>query len=476
MNEVSLNVHEFMTVENGTRALYLTREPKLTSRKNSKVVGYNGNCYAGFDGFRELDVETWETVFKWSSENNIGLDESVVDRDPIDHRCSQKGGPWEFFHANSLDKFPDGDYLVSGRRTYAVYKISGTDGTVTWRLGGRKSDFELPFEFSGQHSAKVQGYNTTHTIISFLDNAFGPGDPQITHKFSRGVLVALDTTAMTAEMIAEYPHPNRGYATSRGNMQVLPNSHVWLSWTERSLQSEHASDGSIIMKAGFKPNIESYRSWKLPWIGRPTSPPDVRASTIAKDDAYYTIVHMSWNGATEVKEWHVYHVSGADGQNRTLAATTPRFGFETVVWTEGQASHVLAEAIGTDGHKLGESYVFPTIPTKAILNSGDFNRAGSKSSDSNSTNPHLAASLDNAIHNPLVTFFCGILLILCTISVFHGIRFWMNGESIAAAHRRRMSYDPLYEEDKQDAGLDNERYSMELESRGSRSSLLRNDT
>jgi hypothetical protein len=230
------------------------------------------------------------------------------------------------------------------------------------------------------------------------------------------------------------------------------------------------------MKAGFKPNIESYRSWKLPWIGRPTSPPDVRASTIAKDDAYYTIVHMSWNGATEVKEWHVYPVSGADGQNRTLAATTPRFGFETVVWTEGQASHVLAEAIGTDGHKLGESYVFPTIPTKAILNSGDFNRAGSKSSDSNSTNPHLAASLDNAIHNPLVTFFCGILLILCTISVFHGIRFWMNGESIAAAHRRRMSYDPLYEEDKQDAGLDNERYSMELESRGSRSSLLRNDT
>lgn len=89
-NEVGLNIHEFATVENGTTALYLTREPRRASRKLSKAVGFNGNCYAVWDGIRELNTETWDTTWSWTSENRIGLDESVIARD-----CASPQ-PWDF--------------------------------------------------------------------------------------------------------------------------------------------------------------------------------------------------------------------------------------------------------------------------------------------------------------------------------------------------------------------------------------------
>ena len=96
MNEPKMNMHEFTTVDNGTRALHLFRMPKKASRKNSRVVGYDGECYVDYNGFREMDTETWETVFEWDSEGHIGLDESFVTQDPIDQRCGDPDKPWDF--------------------------------------------------------------------------------------------------------------------------------------------------------------------------------------------------------------------------------------------------------------------------------------------------------------------------------------------------------------------------------------------
>ncbi|KAK5168776.1 uncharacterized protein LTR77_006085 [Saxophila tyrrhenica] len=461
MDEVSLNVHEFATVDDGTRALHLTREPRKTSRENSKAVGYDGECYAGFDGFRELDVETWETVFSWTSEGKIGLDESVVDQEPVEKRCSERGRPWEYVHLNSIDKFSSGDYLLSGRRTNTIYKISGKDGSILWRFGGRKSDFQTPFKFSGQHAARVQSHNDTHTMITMLDNAFGPGVPRTTHNSSRGLIVTLDTTAMTAELITEYPHPNRGYATSRGNMQVLPNGHAWLCWTSHALESEYTTDGSLIMTAGLRPKIDSYRSWKLPWVGRPHYPPDVRGAVVAKDDSFYTIVHMSWNGATDIKEWRVYHTN-EDGKNRTLAATVAKFGFETVVWTEGPASHVLAAAISKDGHILGESYIFPTIPVAKELGAAptDVPTAEDRS------------WMEATARDPFVPFLAGIALpVLAMLAVYASRAFTRSRRRILKPWWKTV-YAPLSTSDKQENDMEDQHENIELGVDDARGPLL----
>ena len=47
-------------------------------------------------------------------------------------------------------------------------------------------------------------------------------------------------------------HPEGGYATSRGMMEMLSSGHAWVCWVTGALQSEHAVDGSTIMKAKFK--------------------------------------------------------------------------------------------------------------------------------------------------------------------------------------------------------------------------------
>ena len=77
-------------------------------------------------------------------------------------------GPWDPYHLNSVAMDEDGDLLVSARHTWAVYKIDPETGDVVWRLGGKRSDFELGpgVRFSWQHDARWRQDGT----LSLFDN------------------------------------------------------------------------------------------------------------------------------------------------------------------------------------------------------------------------------------------------------------------------------------------------------------------
>ena len=198
---------------------------------------------------------------------------------------------------------------MSGRHTDTLYKISSKDGSIVWRLGGKFSDFEFAEHFSGRHDAKVREQNSTHAIISILDNAIRPGEPHTTNDRSRGMVIALhtDVQPMTAEAIQKYDHPHTDYSPGRGNFQIMENGNAFLAWWMRSLISEHAPDGKVLMEASWKPELKSYRSYKFPWVGLPALPPDVHSEAFvtrmeeASIDTVMTSVHISWNGATEGK-------------------------------------------------------------------------------------------------------------------------------------------------------------------------------
>ena len=296
----------------------------------------------------------------------------------------------------------------------------------------------MSFTFSGQHSAKVLETNDTHTTISLLDNAFFPqGHPQATNDMSRGLLVQLDTTTMTAQMLNEYPHPYKGFAMGRGNMQMLPNGNAWLCWTSNPLQSEHAPNGSLIMKANFKANVASYRSFKYPWIGRPSYPPDVHAAIVSKDGQWYTIVHMSWNGATEVYEWNIFHTN-ADGWERNLVATVPRRGFETSTWTDGHGSHVFVEALDKNGNVLGKSNTFASLPPRS----------------SGSTGSAQESYFASVMHDSRAAMIFGIFLGIVVGLLAWGIRKWLwplqNGNRLAWWRQKTQAYDALTGEHEED--------------------------
>ena len=315
------NSHEFHVVEDGTKALVVYTDMKKASEEESRSVGVEGRCQVACNGINEYDVKTWESTFTWSScaeededgksirgEGHIALDESTLNGGIMEKKCRHN---WDYVHANSVDKTPEGDYLFSCRHSDAIYKISRNDGRIVWRLGGVKSDFQhiANFNFSRQHDIRYREGNATHTIVSILDNAKGMDSFHgTTHPFSRGLLIALDeaSTPMTARVIASYDHPDRGHAFRRGNYQSLPNGNVFMSWAEQGLQSEHSADGKMLMQARLKPDwLGTYRAYKFDgFVGTPDDPPDVVARAVEEDKkedgmGMRTEVFVSWNGATE---------------------------------------------------------------------------------------------------------------------------------------------------------------------------------
>src|SRR5829696_2609971 len=111
---------------------------------------------------QELDIESGEVLFEWHSLEHVGLDETYA-------TVSQDGRPGlDYFHANSIEVDHDNNLIVSARQTFAVYKIDRNTGEVMWRLGGKKSDFEMGpgTRFAFQHDARRQRDGT----ISVFDN------------------------------------------------------------------------------------------------------------------------------------------------------------------------------------------------------------------------------------------------------------------------------------------------------------------
>ncbi|KAK3710114.1 hypothetical protein LTR37_010545 [Vermiconidia calcicola] len=367
------DMHEFNLIEDGSRVLQVISTEHESTVEQAKAIGLGKNetCNSLWKGIQEVDTLTSEPVFTWDARDHLGLDEVTYMPGPYERMCQHN---WDILHLNAVDQFPDGDYLVSSRHTDTLYKISRADGSVVWRLGGKKSDFEFDnndARFSRQHHATVRGQNETHTLVAMFDNAIGTGskNEEASYKNSRGLLLALQHNSSTASIAAQYDHPHGSMTNSRGSFQTLPNGNAFLGWTYHTLISEHTADGRLVMEASLKLPGHCYRSYKFPWVGHPAQPPDVYATTLeVKDDnsSLRTVVYVSWNGATEVASWNLYRSDGS-GNKTELVASVPRQGFETTLVYDVYASHVVAEALDSNEMSLGRSEVVQPIPPSDIL-------------------------------------------------------------------------------------------------------------
>ena len=115
-----------------------------------------------------------------------------------------------------------------------------------WRLGGKKSDFEMGegARFAFQHDAR----RLPDGNISIFDNGttvFENGVPEAVEE-SRGIALELDEQKMIAALVDEYTHPDKQYADAAGNMQVLPNSNVFVGWGRALAISEFSHEGELL--------------------------------------------------------------------------------------------------------------------------------------------------------------------------------------------------------------------------------------
>jgi hypothetical protein len=293
---------------------------------------------------QELDIETGEVLFEWQSIDHIDLEETYV-TPAEDHYPGI-----DYFHINSINVEPDNNLLVSARETSAVYKIDRNSGEVIWRLGGKKSDFEMGpgTRFAFQHDARRLPDGT----ISIFDNGslvFENGTPKAVEE-SRAIVLELDEERMNASLVREYTHPDKQYADAAGNMQVLPNGNVFVGWGRGLAISEFNQGGELLFDLRVSPEHRSYRAFRFPWSAQPSDQPAAVAERTSDNELE---VYASWNGATEVAAWEV--LTGQNPGQLESLASIPRAGFETAMLVQTSDPYVAVQAKHRSGRVLGTS-------------------------------------------------------------------------------------------------------------------------
>jgi Arylsulfotransferase (ASST) len=298
---------------------------------------------------QELDIESGEVLFEWHSLEHVGLEESYV-------TPSEDGRPGlDYFHINSIDVDHDDNLLISARSTSAVYKIERNSGEIMWRLGGKRSDFQMGegASFSYQHDARRQPDGTI-TIFDNGDTTFDEGGVPKAVEESRGIVLELDEQKMSASLVREYTHPEKQFAHAAGNMQVLPNENVFIGWGRALVFSEFSEDGELLFNASFPSSFSaqdgSYRAFRYEWSGHPEEKPAAVAERTSEEELK---LYASWNGATEVSSWEV--VAGPGPDQLKPVGSVGRQGFETAMLVQSGEPYVGVRARGRSGEVLGSS-------------------------------------------------------------------------------------------------------------------------
>lgn len=327
------DLHEFLLTPRDTAIVtsYEVRTMDLSpvgGPSNGKVIGAI---------FQEIAIPSARVLFEWRSLEHVAIDEAY---NPYD------GHSYDYFHINSVDIDADGHYLVSARNTWGVYKVHSETGKVLWRLGGKRSDFQMGpgTRFAWQHDAR---HHDEGRLISIFDNSAAPPvGPQ-----SRVLVIALDRRNRVARLARSYAHPKGLLVPFMGNAQLLPNGNVVVGWGGLPNITEFRRGGGIHFDAHLPRGGQNYRAFRLPWEGRPHRPPRLVLHAAAGQRRLL----VSWNGATEVAAWRL-DAGQARGDVRPVA-TKRKTGFETSFAVPSSTGVAVAVALGRTGRELDRSNV-----------------------------------------------------------------------------------------------------------------------
>jgi Arylsulfotransferase (ASST) len=328
-NGLQGDLHEFLVTPQGTALL--TAYQSVTS--DLRAVGGPPQGQLLDSIVQEVDIASGRVLFEWRARDHVGLDESYA---------HYSGGAFDHFHVNSIDVDPDGNLLVSARHTWTIYKVDRRTGRILWRLGGKRSSFQLGpgVRFAWQHDARRQPDGS----ITVFDDGDGPTKVE---SESRGLRLRVDEKAGTARLAHAYSHQDY-LAEAMGSMQQLADGGAFIGWGTVPGFSEFTSSGALRFDA--RPAGISYRAHRRAWAGQPTTQPDL---VVESDAAGRSTAFVSWNGATTVARWRVNGGSTSAGVRPVGVAA--RRGFETALPIAAGTRYVSVDALDGNGRTLARS-------------------------------------------------------------------------------------------------------------------------
>jgi hypothetical protein len=326
------DLHEFQLTPRGTAYITIYHETPVDLRS----VGGPKNGYAEDSVVQEIDIKSGKVVFEWRSIDHVPLTESIqAHREPALHATKKR--PLDYFHVNSIADGPGGTILVSGRNTSALYLLR-RDGTIVWRLGGKRSDFgpAAAVKFRYQHNARFHGPAT----ISLFDNGAIPKE----EPFTRPMVIRIDTAKKTAKVVQTFVHPKKLSSPFEGNLELLPGGGAFVGWGGIRKLTEFSAAGKELFEMTL-PYGDTYRGYRLPWTGTPGGKP-----LVAVDAGH---VYASWNGKRGIARWQV--LGGSDASHLSVIASGAWGGLETTFALASPPKVVVVRALDAAMHTLGTS-------------------------------------------------------------------------------------------------------------------------
>jgi hypothetical protein len=325
------DLHEFLITPHGTALITIYNQ--VQADLSSVGGSHQGLVFEGV--IQEIDISSGAVLFEWHSLPAVSVAES--------HAPLPKTGAFDYLHINSVDLDTDGNLLVSARNTWAVYKVDRASGAVLWRLGGKRSSFQMGTgtKFEWQHDARRRPDGS----ISLYDDGSSPQE----EPRSRGLVLRVDEAAGSAALLRQYTNGNI-LSSSQGNLQLLPNRNAFIGFGSQPNFSEFDFRGETVFDAKFLTANQSYRMFRLLWAGKPL---DLPAVAVARGAGSRRTVYASWNGSATVARWEV--LAGTTPQSLAAIGSAARSGFETAITVSTAQPFLAVRALDESGNLLATS-------------------------------------------------------------------------------------------------------------------------
>lgn len=328
------DLHEFNLTPEGTALITAYG----TARADTRAEGGARDALVLVGHAQEIELGTGKVLLDWNSLEHLSLDESYL------RASADPNFAFDFVHLNSVSLTPDGNLLLAGRNTWAAYKVDRSSGAVLWRLGGRRSDFEMgaATRFFWEHDVRQPDAST---LTVFDDGSYPPEEAH-----SRALLLDVDERARTVALRRAYTHPTGFLAANQGSMQLLADGRVFVGWGNQPYFSEFAPDGTLVLDGELPLGVRSYRAYTADWTGRPSEPPVV---AVRPNPGGGSMLYVSWNGATEVARWVVH--GGSRRDDLYVVGSQEWTGFETAIAVSDPGPHYRLVGLDASGRELGHT-------------------------------------------------------------------------------------------------------------------------
>jgi len=264
VNGITPDLHDIRILPNGN---YLLLGMENVIRDLSSYSMFLGNGTPGSSAatvragvVQELDTNK-NVVFEWHAIDHFSFDD-------VDEFFLTNPSNVDWTHMNAVELDSDGNILISSRHFNEITKISRSDSSIIWRLGGKRNQFALindSLGFLSQHDCR----RIANGNITLFDNGrmLNPVHPASAKEYQ------LDETAMTATLVWSYTEDSQNFSRSQGNVQRLLNGNTLLSYGD--LRPEYIVfnvvnvTGNKIFELAFDDSLITYRTYNypsFPWV------------------------------------------------------------------------------------------------------------------------------------------------------------------------------------------------------------------